>query len=95
MYMKKMPFPMKKKAPSEKSMPKEEAPSEKELALELEVESEEEPEMEGEEMDLKSMMAKGETEEGGMLAEASDEELMAEMKKRGLMPAEAAAKPPM
>lgn len=79
MYMKKMPFPGKKKAPSEK-----------EMALELEVESEEEPEMEGEapeELDLKSMMREGEeAPEMGPLAEVSDEDLMAEMKKRGLMP---------
>lgn len=103
MYMKKMPFPMKAK----KAMPKEGAPSEKDMALELEIEEgeSEEPEMEGEapeEMDLKSMMKEGEGEaEMGPLSEASDEELMAEMKKRGLMPAESAvpeakaSKPPM
>lgn len=96
MYMKKMPFP-------KKAMPKEE-----ELALELEIEEgeSEEPEMEGEgeELDLKSMMQEGEGE-AGPLAEASDEDLMAELKKRGLMPegslsaegsaAPEAAKPPM
>ena len=101
MYMKKMPFPM--KAGAKKSMPKE-----KDMALELEIEEEEEGkegEEEGEEeesMDLKSMMQEGEeAPEMGPLAEASDEELMAEMKKRGLMPAESAvpeakaSKPPM
>lgn len=86
MYMKKMPFPMKTDA-KKKAMP-----AEKDMALELEIEEgeSEEPEMEGEapeELDLKSMMGEGkEAPEMGPLAEASDEDLMAEMKKRGLMP---------
>lgn len=78
-FMKKMPFPVKKdKAP----MPP------KELNVELEVGSEEEPEAEGEapeELDLKSMVGEEEGEEEvSPLADVSDEELMDEMKKRGL-----------
>ena len=104
MYMKKMPFPMKKSMPKKK-------PKEKDMALELEIEEEEEGEEGGEEkeggeegeesLDLKSMMAEGEEGKAGPLAEVSDEELMAELKKRGLMPAESAvpeakaSKPPM
>jgi hypothetical protein len=92
-YAKKMPFPAKKK------------PAAKDMALEIEIEDEgEEKEEEGEEeqsLDLKTMMAGEEGEvEAGPLAEASDEDLMAELKKRGLLPEGAeepeapASKPP-
>jgi hypothetical protein len=88
MYMKKMAMPKKQEA-----MPPKRKPKEEDMALELEIEEgeSEEPEMEGEELDLKSMMGEGESEEGGMLAEVSDDALMAELKKRGLMPEGAAA----
>ena len=88
-YAKKMLMP--KKSAGKPAMP----------GLEIEIESgeEEEGEAEGEgseqEMDLKSLMGE-EGEEGGMLAGVSDEELMAEVRKRKLAaggPAEKSAMP--